>query len=273
MSDGKKYRVAVIGRTGKGDYGHGLDTVWVNHPRAEPVAVADEDEAGRAAAAKRLGVKATYADYRKMLAAEKPQVVSVAPRWLDAHRDMVVACAEHGSSVFLEKPVARTMQEADEMVAACDKAHVKCAVAHQTRYAPRVKVVKELIASGRIGDVVELHGHGKCDRRGGGEDQMVLGTPAMSANCRKELGRASATTSLRPTGSTVPRSGTSPPSRRRPARVPATGSKCAARKASSTSALGPSRRRTCARTRPGCRARARPRGGRSPRPVSMNRNR
>jgi predicted dehydrogenase len=178
MPDGTKYRVAVIGRTGKGNYGHGLDTVWLNHPRAEIVAVADEDGAGRAAAAKRLGAKAAYADYRTMLAAEKPQLVSVADRWLDAHRDMVVACAEHGASVFLEKPLARTLQEADEMVAACDRHHVKCAIAHQTRYSPRVKVVRELIAAGRIGDVLELHGHGKCDRRGGGEDLMVLGTHA-----------------------------------------------------------------------------------------------
>src|SRR5262249_35151005 len=63
-----KYRVAVIGRTGKGNYGHGLDTVWLKSDRAELVAVADEDEAGRAAAAKRLKVPAAYADYREMLA-------------------------------------------------------------------------------------------------------------------------------------------------------------------------------------------------------------
>jgi predicted dehydrogenase len=178
MPDPKTYRVAVIGRTGKGNYGHGLDTVWLGHPRAEIVAVADENDAGRAAAVKRLKAKTGYADYRKMLAAEKPQIVSVADRWLDAHRDMVLACAEHGASVFLEKPLARTLREADEMVAACDAHHVKCAIAHQTRYSPRVKVAKELIAAGRVGDVLELHGHGKCDRRGGGEDLMVLGTHA-----------------------------------------------------------------------------------------------
>lgn len=174
----QKYRVAVIGRTGKGNYGHGLDTVWLNHPRAEVVAVADEDDAGRAAALERLSAPKGYADFREMLKAERPQVVSVADRWLDRHRDMVVACAEHGASIFLEKPAARTLQEADEMVATCDKAHVKCAIAHQTRYSPRAKVVKDLIAAGRIGDVLELHGHGKCDRRGGGEDLMVLGTHA-----------------------------------------------------------------------------------------------
>lgn len=171
-----KYRIGVIGRTGKGNYGHGLDTVWLNHPRAEIVAVADEDETGRAAAVKRLGAKAGYADFRQMLAAEKPQIVSVADRFLDRHRDFVLACAEHGAHMFLEKPLARTLAEADEMVAACDKHHVKCAIAHQTRYSPRVKAVRDLIADGAIGEVLELRGHGKCDRRGGGEDLMVLGT-------------------------------------------------------------------------------------------------
>ena len=149
-----KYRVAIIGRTGKGGYGHGLDTVWLNHPRAEIVAVADENEVGRAAAVKRLGAKIGYADYREMLDKEKPQIVSVADRWPDCHHDMTVACAERGASIFLEKPVARTLQEADEMVAACEKHHVKCAVAHQTVYAPRVKAVKELVAAGKIGDVL-----------------------------------------------------------------------------------------------------------------------
>jgi predicted dehydrogenase len=171
-----KYRVAVIGRTGKGNYGHGLDTVWLDNDRAEIVAVADEDSKGRAAAAARLKAPKAYADYREMLRTEKPQIASVADRFLDLHRDMVVACAEAGASVFLEKPAARTLQEADEMVAACDKHHVKCAIAHQTRYSPRLKVVKDLIASGKLGDLIELRGRGKEDSRGGGQDLMVLGT-------------------------------------------------------------------------------------------------
>src|SRR5262245_44736780 len=175
----KKYRVAVIGRTGKGDYGHGLDVVWKALDNVEVVAVADEDDKGRAAAAQRLGAPNAYADYRELLDKEKPQIVSVAPRWLDAHRDMVVACAEAGASVFLEKPMARTLAEADEMVAACEKHHVKLAIAHQTRYSPRLKVVRDLVREGRIGDLIELRGRGKEDKRGGGEDLMVLGTHVM----------------------------------------------------------------------------------------------
>ena len=146
MPQQKKYRVAVIGRTGKGNYGHGLDVVWKALDNVQLVAVADEDEKGRAAAAARLGVKNAYADYREMLDQEKPQIVSVADRFLDAHKDTVVACARAGASVFLEKPMARTLAEADEMVTACETHHVKLAIAFQTRYSPRLQRVKELIA-------------------------------------------------------------------------------------------------------------------------------
>ncbi len=172
----KPYRVAVIGRTGRGNYGHGLDVVWKTVDNVEIVAVADDEEKGRAEAAQRLGAPRAYADYRQMLDKEKPQIVSVACRWLDPHRDMVVACARAGASIFLEKPMARTLAEADEMVRECEMRHVKLAIAHQTRHSPRVRVIRELIAAGRIGDLVEVRGRGKEDRRGGGEDLMVLGT-------------------------------------------------------------------------------------------------
>ncbi|MBI3921808.1 MAG: Gfo/Idh/MocA family oxidoreductase [Armatimonadetes bacterium] len=174
-----EYRVAVIGRTGRGNYGHDLDTVWLDLEEAEVVAVADEDERGRAQAAQRLGVPRTYADYREMLEEERPDIVSVAPRWLDCHRDMVIACAEHGCHVFLEKPMCRTLAEADEMIAACERANVKLALAHQTRYSPRLQRVQEMIADGTLGEILELRGRGKEDGRGGGEDLIVLGSHVM----------------------------------------------------------------------------------------------
>jgi predicted dehydrogenase len=75
--------------------------------------------------------------------------------------------------------MARTLAEADEMVRACEMHHVKLAIAHQTRYSPRVQRIKELISAGRLGDLLELRGRGKEDSRGGGEDLMVLGTHLM----------------------------------------------------------------------------------------------
>jgi predicted dehydrogenase len=176
---GSKYRAAVIGRTGRGNYGHGLDVVWNDIEQVEVVAVADEDEKGRAAAARRLKVSKAYADYREMLEKERPDIVSVAPRWLDCHRDMVLTCAEHGCHVFLEKPMCQNLEQADEMISALKKRNLKLAIAHQTRYSPALKHVQKVIAEGKLGDILELRGRGKEDRRGGGEDLMVLGTHVM----------------------------------------------------------------------------------------------
>jgi len=174
------YRVAVIGRTGRGNYGHGLDIVWREVNNVQIVAVVDENDQGRAAAQKRLGARNAYTDYRAMLKQERPQIVSVADRHLDQHRDIVVACAEHGASIFLEKPMCRTLAEADEMIAVCEKHHVKLAIAHQTRYSPRLARIQEIIADQKLfGDLLEMRARGKEDSRAGGEDLMVLGTHLM----------------------------------------------------------------------------------------------
>jgi predicted dehydrogenase len=176
---GGKYRVAIIGRTGRGNYGHGLDVVWNDVPQAEVVAVADPDPKGLAAAAQRVRARRTYVDYRQMLEKERPQIVSVAPRWLDCHRDMVLACAQHGCHVFLEKPMCQDLQQADEMIAALEKRKLKLAIAHQTRYSPALAHAKKAMMGGLLGDILELRGRGKEDSRGGGEDLMVLGTHVM----------------------------------------------------------------------------------------------
>jgi predicted dehydrogenase len=175
-----KYRVGVIGHTGRGDYGHGLDTVWLHLPSAKIVAVADADEKGRTAAAKRLDAPQAFADYRKLLDETKPDIVSICPRWLDQHREMVVAAAERGIHVYMEKPMCRTLAEADQMAEACGKHNIKLAIAHQTRYSPKLQVIRDLIDGGKIGKVIELRGRGKEDGRGGGEDLWVLGSHVMN---------------------------------------------------------------------------------------------
>ncbi len=178
--DTKTYRVGVIGHTGRGNYGHGLDRVWLDIKGAEIAAVADANEKGLIAAKKRLRVEKGYTDYRKMLDESKCDLVSICPRWLDQHCDMVVAAAERGvRGIYMEKPMCRDLVEADKMVAACEKNKVKLAISFQTRYSPKIPVIQELIKSGRIGRILEIRGRGKEDRRGGGEDLWVLGTHVM----------------------------------------------------------------------------------------------
>jgi len=172
------YRVGVIGHTGKGNYGHGLDRVWLDVPKTKIVAVADADAKGLASAKKRTRAPGAFADYRKMLEEVKPDIVAVCPRWLNQHRDMVVAAANTPSvkGIYMEKPMCRDLTEADAMVEACQKRNVKVAIAFQTRYSPKLNTIKQLIEDGAIGTVLEYRGRGKEDRRGGGEDLWVLGT-------------------------------------------------------------------------------------------------
>ena len=173
----RKLRVGVIGHTGRGNYGHGLDTMWSKIPETEIVAVADADAKGLAAALGRLRVAAGFADYRKMLAETKPDLVAVGPRHLEQHHDMVMAAIEAGArGIYLEKPFCRTLAEADEIVAACEKRQVKCAIAHRNRYHPALPVIDAMVRDGAIGRLLELRARGKEDARGGALDLWVLGS-------------------------------------------------------------------------------------------------
>jgi predicted dehydrogenase len=82
--------------------------------------------------------------------------------------------------MYIEKPMCRTLEEADRMVDACTRNNVKFAIAHQTRYSPRLHVVRQMIEVGHIGRLLELRGRGKDDHRGGGEDLWVLGSHIMN---------------------------------------------------------------------------------------------
>ena len=172
-------RVAVIGRTGRGDWGHAIDELWMNHETATVVAAADEAEAGLAAAAKRhsLEEKAAFRDWRRMLAEVKPDIVAICMLHVDCHAEMAIAAAEAGAKgIFMEKPFVPTPAEADAVVAACGKSGTKLQLAFVNRHSATYGTVRELIEAGRIGKVLELRARGKEDHRGGGEDLWVLGS-------------------------------------------------------------------------------------------------
>ena len=168
--------VGVIGHTGQGNYGHGEDTVWFKIPQTKIVAVADADPKGLADAAQRLGGVKAYADYKVMLAETKPDIAAICARHIHEHRDMIVAAVGAGvKGIYIEKPFVRTLAEADEIVKLCAEKGVRLAIAHRNRYHPVIDVVKQLVASGEIGELKEVRVRGKQDQRGGGLDLWVLG--------------------------------------------------------------------------------------------------
>ncbi|MCX7412641.1 MAG: Gfo/Idh/MocA family oxidoreductase [Planctomycetia bacterium] len=174
-------RVAAIGRTGRGDWGHAIDELWAGVDGVQLVAVADESEEGLAKAVVRNKLDASrpgvaFRDWRQMLADVKPDIVAICMRQIDCHAEMAIAAAEAGvKGIFLEKPFVPTPAAADAVIAACRQANTKLALAYVNRHSPAYAAARDLIEDGRIGKVLEIRCRGKEDKRGGGEDLWVLG--------------------------------------------------------------------------------------------------
>ena len=169
-------KACIVGHTGRGDYGHGLDLAFQKIPDVLVAAVADPDGKGRAEAVRRTGAERGHADWREMLRLEKPDLVVAASRWVEGRAEVVVAALEQGAHVFTEKPMAVSLEEADRLVAAAEKNKAQLAVAHVLRLSPPILRLKRLVDDGLLGDLLEIRARGKEDARAGGEDLLVHGT-------------------------------------------------------------------------------------------------
>lgn len=148
----RPHRVAVIGHSGRGGYGHGLDVAWRRILGVEIVGIADPEKEGCQKALDRLKLNRGYSDYRKKLQETLPEFVSVAPGHPDQHSDMTLAAIEAGvKGIYVEKPFCRVPAESDLMIDAADRRGTKTAVAHRNCYHLALPVVKRLVEDGAIG--------------------------------------------------------------------------------------------------------------------------
>ena len=172
----ERIRVGIIGHTGSGNFGHGVDLVWQRVSGTTVVGVADADPTGLATARQRLGGVPGFASYRAMLAEARPDIVAICPRHAHEHRDMIVAALVAGArGLYVEKPFVRTCAEADDVIARTRRAGARLAVAHRNRYHPALPVLQRRLADGAYGRIIEIRARGKEDQRGGGQDLWVLG--------------------------------------------------------------------------------------------------
>ncbi len=171
-----KYRACVIGDSAGGGYGHDLHLMWGLHPAVEVVGLADPEPTGRERRAAEAGAKRTYADYRRMLTEEKPDLVSIGPRWTVKHLEYLLHCAEAGAHGLIEKPLCVDLTQADAMYEAVAGRGLKWSIAFNFRASPVVEHARRLIVEeGLIGEVLEVRSRGKEDHRAGGEDLIVMG--------------------------------------------------------------------------------------------------
>ncbi|QDQ25729.1 Gfo/Idh/MocA family oxidoreductase [Chitinimonas arctica] len=121
-------------------------------PNARLAAVCDIVESK----ARKIGVEFSvphYLDMHEMMRQEKIDVVVVLTE-SGRHAEHVVALAQYGKHIVVEKPMALTLDDADAMIRACDRAGVKLFVVKQNRFNVPVVKTREALEAGRFGKLV-----------------------------------------------------------------------------------------------------------------------
>ena len=139
-----------VGVVGVGHLGRHHARLFAEMPEAELVAIADIDAERARAVSEATGVR-TVSDYRDLF--DQVDAVSIAVP-TDLHRDIGLAFLERGTSVLVEKPMARSVAEADELIAAASATGATLLVGHTERYNPAVAAVWPLVSSPRF---IEVH--------------------------------------------------------------------------------------------------------------------
>ena len=146
-------RAAVIG---VGSIGRHHVRIYNLLEDVQLVAIADTDDGRRSAISRRYKVPA-YASYQELFEREQVDVVSVAVPTVD-HRAASLCAMEHGVHVLVEKPIAATVEEADEMIRAAAARKLTLTVGHVERFNPALVELKRRLDAGELGHVFQLHG-------------------------------------------------------------------------------------------------------------------
>jgi UDP-N-acetylglucosamine 3-dehydrogenase len=126
-------------------------SAYANIPGVEVVGVADARLESAVVGAEMAGAR-PYASYDELVAAEDVEVVDVClPTAF--HRDLAVEAAGDGKHVILEKPIARTIEDAREILDAFSGEGPRLFVGHVVRFFPEYVAIKEKIEAGDLGTV------------------------------------------------------------------------------------------------------------------------
>ncbi len=158
----KKLKVALLGF---GGMGHFHASQYADQPNCQLIAIVDKDSEkfkqlasniniGKSEDVSLKGVK-QYASYEEMLAQEKPDMVDICLPG-DLHAEYAIRAMRDGFHVLCEKPMARTVKEADQMMAAAKETGKKLMIAQCLRFDPVYDAFKKLHESGKYGKLLRM---------------------------------------------------------------------------------------------------------------------
>lgn len=131
----------------------------LEHPNGELVAIANWREPSARVLAERYGIPRVSTDWEEIVSAPDVDAAVVAtPNAL--HAPQTVALLRSGKHVMVEKPMAMSVRECDEMIEASRASGASLMVAHCWRFSDEVRAMRDRIAGGGLGEVVKTRGYG-----------------------------------------------------------------------------------------------------------------
>ena len=142
----------------------GVGSMGVNHariywelPATDLVGISDMNDTLVNSVAKKYSTQA-FTDYREMLDQVKPDIVTVAVPTL-FHREVALEIINRGISLLIEKPIAFSLEEGQEIIDAAKTKGVKLMIGHIERFNPAIIGLKERIAEGELGRIFQMDAH------------------------------------------------------------------------------------------------------------------
>ena len=111
-----------------------------------------------------------YTDYRSMIQEVKPDLVSIATE-SGIHAEIALFCIDHGVHVIIEKPMAMSISDANEIIQRSEEKHVKVSACHQNRFNIAVQEMRHALEAGRFGHLSHGSIHVRWNRNQGYYDQ------------------------------------------------------------------------------------------------------
>ena len=148
----KELGIAVVG---SGRIGTLRANMATRHPSVNFLALADRDKTKADILAQQTGADLTTGDNYEAISHQKVDAVFASTPEHD-HMEAVLQALSLGKPVFLEKPIALTLEEADKIIAEIDKTGVEVVIGYSRRHDRRWMMAKQQIEEGRLGEVLAI---------------------------------------------------------------------------------------------------------------------
>lgn len=111
-----------------------------------------------------------YSDYKKMIEENDIDLIGIATE-SGIHAEIALYCIDHGIHVIIEKPMAMSMKDADEIIRRSEEKNVKVCACHQNRFNVAIQRLRHAVEEGRFGKLSHGSIHVRWNRNKGYYDQ------------------------------------------------------------------------------------------------------